>query len=386
MAEWLEYWAKQWEYFGEVFKKPFSDFLSKVPQQLKVHLERGFLRYYNKYNVYYTDTPALADLIISAIYRDLQYGYPECEPCPSALWKKDQRCIQSMKNKLAYIYLTMATLDELLKDKGETIANMIRGFGKLANKYGTNVVDALSEDMWDSIKDKIDVKLKEVKNIIRDVMNGKIKRMKFARKETACLNYKTKKSKIECLIGSIFGYGLNYLEGFVGELAALYVYIANNKMILPFGVMQHVIYGPLTLAQDLGDFLDPETDSLINVKRFIRIKKARRYLAKLSANLRKPIYIVVPRYYRAKDGSINHDCIVLDKYELRYICKPNKGLIEYVIPTWGFLGAKIPGELLKVKPRIDMLSERPVIDENPETGEKFEGDKCKCIDAWNLTA
>jgi len=388
VTEWLEYWVKQWEYFGEIFKKQFKTYLNNTPQEIKDDIIEGFLRYSKSLNYYYIDVPALADLIIAALYRDLQYGYPECKH--PKRWRI--KCAQSMKNKLTYIYVTMATLDERLQ-KGnvdKTVSDMLRGF---VNNTNINIViEHLHKDIKDMLRqnkrlrDRLgEVKKDEIKEIVEEVMKNTKKTLKNQREPGYCSKHAPQRRDIiECLIGTIFRSALGYLEGFVAELAVLYVYIANNKMIMPFGVMQHVIHGPLTLSQDLGDFLDPESDSLIEVKRKISEEQLKHILIRLSTNLRKPVYIVIPRYCKEKET--NHTCIVLDKYELKYKRPWPRGehLDDYllIIPTWGFMGARIPDELLKIKSKISLISEEPVIKENPETKEKFEEAKCKCIDPW----
>ncbi len=117
---------------------------------------------------------------------------------------------------------------------------------------------------------------------------------------------------------------INFLHGYIqttiAELAVLYVYLYNNRAIMPLGFMQH----PVTLGPSgpsLGDFIDIETLTFIEVKSQ-RLNRAnyryyKSYLLSLAINTRLPSAIAVPRYRVDKEKRlIDTNGIVIEFYTL----------------------------------------------------------------------
>ncbi|MEB3757080.1 MAG: hypothetical protein GSR79_09540 [Desulfurococcales archaeon] len=122
-----------------------------------------------------------------------------------------------------------------------------------------------------------------------------------------------------------------YIQTTIAELSVLYVYLYNNKVIMPLGFMQH----PVTLGASgpaLGDFIDIETLTFIEVKsqrlNKINYKYYRSYILSLAINTRLPSAIAVPRYKVDKQrGLIDDSKIVVEFYTLA--SAGNKQWIEH---------------------------------------------------------
>jgi hypothetical protein len=114
----------------------------------------------------------------------------------------------------------------------------------------------------------------------------------------------------------------NYLNALIPELSALYVYLYNDKPVMPLGFMQHLVTmgssGPT-----LGDLIDIETLTFIDVKSYrSRIiekpEEVKSELLSLMINTRLPVAIAVPRYrVDEKAGKPVEDGIVVELYVLR---------------------------------------------------------------------
>ena len=114
----------------------------------------------------------------------------------------------------------------------------------------------------------------------------------------------------------------NYLNALISELSALYVYLYNDKPVMPLGFMQHLVTmgssGPT-----LGDLIDIETLTFIDVKSYrSRIiekpEEVKSELLSLMINTRLSIAIAVPRYrVDEKAGKPVEDGIVVELYVLR---------------------------------------------------------------------
>lgn len=151
------------------------------------------------------------------------------------------------------------------------------------------------------------------------------------------------------LIGLVFD-GFTWLRPLIHELATLYVYIYNDRRILPFGSMQHVIEGGYTWSITLGDLIDPETNSLIDVKSSVKGLQISP-LIRMSVELRMPIHIVVSHYVKGANGKPDTSKIYLSIYRLRYKLG-QKPRIERLEKT---LYAEVPEELLKIRRCIKAL-------------------------------
>ena len=154
---WLEGWILQWSFFGRLFKNKFNQYLNEISStELKNDIKFGYLYYDINYNSYIIDTNILVDFIISAVYRDLQYGYPPCEE--DFIKETNDNCKRARELKLTYIYLIMATLDDLLKDQEKTGLLMLKS---LVDNLG----DKSYELLWVSIKRRIFDLYNELRNI-----------------------------------------------------------------------------------------------------------------------------------------------------------------------------------------------------------------------------
>lgn len=122
-----------------------------------------------------------------------------------------------------------------------------------------------------------------------------------------------------------------YIQTTIAELAVLYVYLYNNKVIMPLGFMQHpVTLGPSGPA--LGDFIDIETLTFIEVKSQrlskLNYKYYKSYLLSLAINTRLPSAIAVPRYsVDEQRGLVDDSSIVVEHYTLA--SAGNKQWIEH---------------------------------------------------------
>ncbi len=322
------------------------------------------------------NTALAGDLLISYIYRQLQYGYP---PCWEITHDQD-KCIRSKEAKLEFTYIMASVLDEVftsIKTKRQMLKTSLSVI--LENKDSFSLLESIRvflswflesyEDKRRSreVIEKLDSLNDEyVEEILYQLMNGiderdkwtdkiiedKLKVGGFDRHVKSALEKRDIDELIKiALIGLAFD-GFTWLKSLIYELAALYVYIYNNYRVLPFGPMQHVIEGGYTWSITLGDFIDPETNSLVDVKSSIyQLQKNPRPLIRMSVELRMPIHIAVPHYVKKSDGQPDTSKIYLSVYRMRYKLG-RKPSFEEVKTLW----AEVPEKLLKIRNRIKSLS------------------------------
>jgi hypothetical protein len=111
------------------------------------------------------------------------------------------------------------------------------------------------------------------------------------------------------------GFLKGYLQATVAELSVLYVYLYNDRPIMPLGFMQHLItLGPS--GPTLGDFIDIETLTFVEVKSS-RAKVKPSELLPLTLNTRLPSAIAIPRYgVDVEKKIIDENRIVVEFYTL----------------------------------------------------------------------
>lgn len=107
-----------------------------------------------------------------------------------------------------------------------------------------------------------------------------------------------------------------YLQTTIAELAVLYVYLYNDRAIMPLGFMQHLVTlgakGPT-----LGDFIDIETLTFVEVKSRRPGKMYMSDLLSLTINTRLPSAIAIPRYKVDEEKELVVDnAIVVEFYTL----------------------------------------------------------------------
>ena len=107
-----------------------------------------------------------------------------------------------------------------------------------------------------------------------------------------------------------------YLQTTIAELAVLYVYLYHDRPIMPLGFMQHLVtLGPS--GPTLGDFIDIETLTFIEVK---SRRPGRQYwsdLLSLTINTRLPSAVAIPRYgVDKRERRVKEDVIVVEFYVL----------------------------------------------------------------------
>jgi hypothetical protein len=114
----------------------------------------------------------------------------------------------------------------------------------------------------------------------------------------------------------------NYLNALISELSVLYVYLYNDKPVMPLGFMQHLVtMGPS--GSTLGDLIDIETLTFIDVKSYRsriseKAEEVKSELLSLMINTRLPVAIAVPRYRVDENtGEPVEDGIVVELYVLR---------------------------------------------------------------------
>jgi hypothetical protein len=110
----------------------------------------------------------------------------------------------------------------------------------------------------------------------------------------------------------------NYLNALMAELSVLYVYLYNDRPVMPLGFMQHLVtMGPS--GPTLGDLIDIETLTFIDVKSDrSKVKQLKSDLLSLMINTRLPVAIAVPRYRVDENtGEPVEDGIVVELYVLR---------------------------------------------------------------------
>jgi len=131
---------------------------------------------------------------------------------------------------------------------------------------------------------------------------------------------------------------INYINATIAELSALYVYMMLDKTILPFGFMQHAITSSGGKGPTLGDFIEVDTLTFVDVKTHpidvnnakVRVK-IRRGLIRLMASTRLPSAYIVP-HYAVSQGNMDNTKIVLDRYTLGAFGNINEFLNYYEAP------------------------------------------------------
>jgi len=145
----------------------------------------------------------------------------------------------------------------------------------------------------------------------------------------------------------------NYLNALISELSVLYVYLYNEKPVMPLGFMQHLVtMGPS--GPTLGDLIDIETLTFIDVKSDrSKAKQAKSDLLSLMINTRLPVAIAVPRYrVDEKAGRPVEDGIVVELYVLRM---EKRDIRNIRIENEKELEAKIEDELKPLLQGITLL-------------------------------
>jgi hypothetical protein len=106
-----------------------------------------------------------------------------------------------------------------------------------------------------------------------------------------------------------------YLQTTIAELSVLYVYLYNDRPLMPLGFMQHLItLGPS--GPTLGDFIDVKTLTFVEVKSS-RASVEPSSLLSLTINTRLPSAIAIPRYeVNVEKGVIDENRIVVEFYTL----------------------------------------------------------------------
>jgi len=147
----------------------------------------------------------------------------------------------------------------------------------------------------------------------------------------------------------------NYLNATVAELSVLYVYLYDEKPVMPLGFMQHLVtMGPS--GPTLGDLIDIETLTFIDVKSDrSKVKQLKGDLLSLMINTRLPVAIAVPRYrVNENTGVPVEDSIVVEFYKL-YMERRN---IRYIhIEKERELEARVEDELKPLMQGIKLLEE-----------------------------
>jgi len=112
----------------------------------------------------------------------------------------------------------------------------------------------------------------------------------------------------------------SYLQTTIAELFVLYVYLYNNRAVMPLGFMQHLVTLE-TRGPTLGDLVDIETLIFIEVKsKRAGVRQYKGGLLSLMINTRLPSAIAVPRYrVEEKAGLIDESGIVVEIFTLRSV-------------------------------------------------------------------
>jgi hypothetical protein len=112
----------------------------------------------------------------------------------------------------------------------------------------------------------------------------------------------------------------SYLQTTIAELSVLYVYLYNNRAVMPLGFMQHLVTLE-TRGPTLGDLVDIETLTFIEVKsKRAGVRQYKGGLLSLMINTRLPSAIAVPRYrVEEKAGLIDESGIVVEIFTLRSV-------------------------------------------------------------------
>ena len=119
----------------------------------------------------------------------------------------------------------------------------------------------------------------------------------------------------------------SYLQTTIAELSVLYVYLYNNRAVMPLGFMRHLVTIE-TRGPTLGDLVDIETLTFIEVKsKRAGVRKYKGGLLSLMINTRLPPAIAVPRYrVEEKAGLIDESGIVVEIFTLSSV--PQRVWIE----------------------------------------------------------
>ena len=143
-----------------------------------------------------------------------------------------------------------------------------------------------------------------------------------------------------------------YLQTTIAELAVLYVYLYHNKPIMPLGFMQHLVtLGPS--GPSLGDLIDIETLTFIEVKSRRPGKQYRSDILSLTINTRLPSAVAIPRYrVDAARGEVDRNAIVVELYTLA-VAGRRRPWVEYK----GGLEALIEDELKPLMQNISLLED-----------------------------
>jgi hypothetical protein len=150
------------------------------------------------------------------------------------------------------------------------------------------------------------------------------------------------------------GFLQNYLQTTIAELSVLYVYLYDDRPVMPLGFMQHLVTLG-TKGPTLGDMIDIETLTFIEVKsNRATVRQYKGDLLSLMINTRLPVAIAVPRYRVNKSTSqIDENGIVVELYTLSSV--PGKVWIEHVEEK--NLEAGIENELKPLMQNITLLRE-----------------------------
>jgi len=156
----------------------------------------------------------------------------------------------------------------------------------------------------------------------------------------------------EEIFRDFIGFLHGYLQTTIAELAVLYVYLYLDKPIMPLGFMQHLVtLGPS--GPTLGDLIDIETLTFIEVKSRRPGKQYSPDLLSLTINTRLPSAVAIPRYMvDPVRKEIDKNAIVVELYTLA-VAGRRKPWVEHK----GDLEASIENELKKLMQNIKVLEE-----------------------------
>jgi len=147
----------------------------------------------------------------------------------------------------------------------------------------------------------------------------------------------------------------DYLQATIAELSVLYVYLYNDRPVMPLGFMQHLVTLG-TKGPTLGDMIDIETLTFVEVKANRATVRQRWYkddLLSLMINTRLPVAIAVPRYrVNINIDQVDENGIVVEFFTLRSV--PGKVWLE---PAKRSLEADIENELKPLMQNITLLRE-----------------------------
>ena len=143
-----------------------------------------------------------------------------------------------------------------------------------------------------------------------------------------------------------------YLQTTIAELAVLYVYLYLNRPIMPLGFMQHLVtLGPS--GPTLGDLIDIETLTFIEVKSRRPGKQYGSDLLSLTINTRLPSAVAIPRYkVDTVRREVDKNAIVVELYTLA-VAGRRKPWVEHK----GDLEAPIEDELKPLMHNIPLLED-----------------------------